>query len=103
MSVQGKWHVIKTPGYGMAGPNSYIVFDKNGGEFAFDCLTGAIHGTCEGEAVEFEWSGNDERDQAAGDGWAEMQRDSSLEGEICLQNGDEIPFIARRPTSSTAC
>jgi hypothetical protein len=31
-------------------------------------------------------------------------RSDSLEGEICLINGDDIPFIARRSkTSSTAC
>ena len=33
---------------------------------------------------------------ANGDGWAELQQDGSLEGEICLHNGDDIPFIARR-------
>jgi hypothetical protein len=39
-----------------------------------------------------------------GDGWAELQDDGSIEGEICLVNGDDIPFIARRSkTSSTAC
>jgi hypothetical protein len=33
-----------------------------------------------------------------------MQDDGSLEGEICLEGGDDTPFIARRPdTSSTAC
>jgi len=41
---------------------------------------------------------------AEGDGWAELHDDGSLEGEICLLNGDNIPFIARRSkTSSTAC
>jgi hypothetical protein len=41
---------------------------------------------------------------ASGDGWAELRDDGSLEGEICLLNGDDIPFIARRSkTSSTAC
>jgi hypothetical protein len=41
---------------------------------------------------------------ASGHGWAAMQDDGSLEGEICLEGGDDIPFVARRPdTSSTAC
>jgi hypothetical protein len=41
---------------------------------------------------------------AGGDGRAELQNDGSLEGEICLANGDGIPFIARRSkTSSKAC
>jgi hypothetical protein len=104
MSVRGKWRVVETPEYDMAGPGSYILFAKDGGEFALDCLTGSIHGRCEGDAVEFTWSGSEEMDTADGHGWAEKQDDGSLEGEICLEGGDDIPFIARRlATSSTAC
>jgi len=104
MSIRGKWRVVETPGYDMAVPGAYISFGKDGGEFAFDCLTGSIHGVCQGEAIAFDWEGNDEMEPASGDGWAELQPDGSLEGEICLQNGDDIPFIARRSkTSSTAC
>jgi hypothetical protein len=41
---------------------------------------------------------------AGDDGWVELQEDGSLEGEICLHKGDDIPFIVRRSkTSSTAC
>ena len=69
---------------------------KSGGEFVFDCLTGSIHGVCEGDAVEFTREGNDELEPASGRGWAELQDDGSLEGEICLHNGDDIAFIARR-------
>ena len=104
MSVLGKWRVVETPEYDMAGPGSFILFGENGGEFTLDCLTGSIHGRCEGDAVEFTWHGNNEMDEASGHGWAEFHDDGSLEGEICLQNGDDIPFIARRSTtSSTAC
>src|SRR6266700_7087544 len=50
------------------------------------------------------WQGNDEMEPAKGDGWAELQNDGSLEGEICLLNGDNVPFTARRSKiSSTAC
>jgi hypothetical protein len=88
----------------MAVPAAYILFNPDGGEFAFDCLTGSIHGACKGDSVEFEWDGNDEMEHASGHGWAEVQDDGSLQGEICLQHGDDIPFIARRQTtSSTAC
>jgi hypothetical protein len=104
MSVRGRWRVAETPDYAMAGPGSYILFAQNGGEFALDCLTGSIHGRCDGDAVEFTWDGSDEMEPASGHGWAEMQDDGSLEGEICLQGGNDIPFIARRSgTSSTAC
>jgi len=104
MSVRGKWRVVETPDYDMAGPGSYILFAVDGGEFALVCLTGSIHGRCEGDAVAFTWNGNDESEPATGHGWAEKLDDSSLEGEICLEGGDDIPFIARRSTtSSTAC
>ena len=96
MSVRGKWRVVEIPDYDMALLGAYILFGKNGRAFAFDCLTGSIHGVCEGDAVEFTWQGNDEMEPASGRGWAELQDDGSLEGEICLDNGDDISFIARR-------
>jgi hypothetical protein len=104
MSIRGKWRVVETPGYDMAGAGAFILFDEDGGEFAFDCLTGCIHGACDGDAVQFGWQGNDEMEPANGDGRAELRDDGSLEGEICLRDGDDIPFIAlRSKTSSTAC
>jgi hypothetical protein len=82
MSMRGKWRVVETPEYDMAGAGSYILFNEG----------------------QFTWEGNDEMEEANGHGWAELQHDGSLEGEIFLENGDEIPFIARRSTtSSTAC
>jgi hypothetical protein len=103
MSLRDR-RVVETPGYDMATGGSYILFDEHGGEFALDCLTGSIHGPCEGDAVEFEWDGSDEMDEASDDGYAKLQPDGSLKGKIRLQNGDDIPFIARRQkTSSTAC
>jgi len=104
MSVRGKWRVVETPEHDMAGPSSYIQSTETSGEFALDCLTGSIHGRCEGDAVEFTWDGNDEMEPASGHGWVEILDDQTLEGEICLEGGDDIPFIARRSaTSSTAC
>jgi hypothetical protein len=95
MLLTGRWRVVETPGYDMAGPGSYILFDEDGGEFTLDCLTGSIYGPCDGETVDFEWEGNNEMDEASGDGWAELRPDGSLQGEIHLRGGDEIPFIAR--------
>nr|WP_244553599.1 hypothetical protein [Nitrobacter vulgaris] len=78
----------------MALAGAYTLFDVAGCEFALDCCTGSIHRACLGDTVEL----------AEGDGWAELKDDSSLEGEICLLNGDNTPFIARRSkNSSTAC
>lgn len=103
MSVQGRWRVVETPGHDMVGPGACILFDEEGGECAFDCLTGSIHGACLAGDVEFDWKGNAEMEETGGHGWAELWSHGSLEGEICTDKGDDIPFIARRQTSATAC
>jgi hypothetical protein len=108
MSVLGKWRIVEMPDYvedyrDMMEP-AYILFEAPGiGEFAFGCVTGQIFSGGDTSAVEFSWTGNDERDEAQGDGWAELQPDGSLIGAICFHGGDEANFIARQWTSSTAC
>lgn len=109
MTLRGKWRIVEMPDYEADFPDlmepAYILFDsKGGGEFAFGCVTGHIWGAADADAVEFSWDGNDEMDEAHGDGWAELQSDGSLTGEICFHRGDEITFIANPwATSSTAC
>jgi hypothetical protein len=104
----GKWRIVEMPGFtddhlGMMEP-AYILFGAARGEFAFGCVTGAFAGCGDHAAVEFDWNGNDEMDEACGDGWAELQSDGTLVGEICFHGGDEVAFTARRwTTSSTAC
>jgi hypothetical protein len=94
--MRGKWRIVEMPDYDAdMTPAAYIVFDETGGEFAFGCVTGAIYGSCEGDAIEFTWDGNDEMEPASGHGWAELQDDGSLDGEICFNNGDEVIFTAR--------
>jgi len=107
--VKGKWRIVELPGYepdyaDMVEP-AYIRFDgRGGGEFAFGCVTAGIYEAGGKEHVEFRWGGSDEMDQVDGDGWAKLQPDGSLQGQICVHNGDEIDFIARPwTTSSTAC
>ena len=108
MTLQGKWRIVEIPDYeadfaDMMGP-AHIRFGSTTGEFAFGCVTGAIHGGANTDTVVFTWDGNDEMDEARGDGSAKIQPDGSLQGEINFHNGDDITFIARRwPTSSTAC
>ena len=107
MSVQGKWRIVEMADYEADFPDmvepAYILFGKTGGEFAFGCVTGQTFGGGNTDAVEFYWSGNDEMDDAQGDGWAELQSDGSLKGQICFHGGDDANFIARRKASSTAC
>lgn len=110
MSVAGKWRIVEMPGYPADYPDlvapAYILFEKKGGgEFAFGACTGQIWEASSAEAtsIDFSWDGSDEMDEVCGDGDAELQPDGSLHGEIRYRHGDELPFIARKWTSSTAC
>ncbi len=82
MSVLGKWRIIELPGYEADYADmvelAYILFNANGGEFAFGCVTGAFAVGGGHAAIEFDWNGNDEMDEARGSGWAELQADDSL-------------------------
>jgi len=107
--MKGKWRIVKMPGYTPNYPDmvepAYILFDGDGGgEFAFGCVTGAIHGACNTKKAAFSWTGNDETDEACGNGWAELQPNGWLKGQICFHGGDDADFIGRPwAASSTAC
>jgi hypothetical protein len=109
MSLKGKWRITSMAPWersflDMLEP-AYILFDGNDdGEFAFGCVTGQLHCRNTNTGVSFTWQGNDEMDQACGDGSAIRQQDGSLTGEIRFHNGDDSNFAARPwPNSSTAC
>jgi hypothetical protein len=51
---------------------AYILFGP-AGRVAFGCITDAFAGCGDRDAVEFDWDGNDEMDEAQGGGWAELQ------------------------------
>jgi hypothetical protein len=98
--MKGKWRIVEMPDYVEDYPDmmepAYIFLDgEGGGEFAFGCVTGSIYEAGEGDAIEFGWSGNDEMDEARGDGWVELQPDGSIIGQICFDRGDEADFTAR--------
>jgi len=51
----------------LMGP-AYIAFGSTGGAFSFGCVTGAFAGGSDHDAVQFDWDGNDEMDEACGHG-----------------------------------
>ncbi len=96
--MKGKWRITKMPDYDAGFPDmmepAYILFDgEGGGEFAFGCVTGAIHGAGDTDNVEFSWAGNDEMDEAAGDGWAELS-------PTAASTAKSASTTATKPTSS---
>jgi hypothetical protein len=110
MNLLGKWWIIAMPDYEEDYPDmvglACIHFGETSGEFASGCVTGQIHGGVDADAtaIEFSWTGNNEMDEASGDGSVELQPDGTLSGQIDFHNGDEIYFTASRwATSSTAC
>jgi hypothetical protein len=107
VTVLGRWRIVEMPDYTDDYPDmmepAYILFEATRGEFAFGCVTGQTFGGGDTTSIAFSWTGNDEMDEAQGDGWAELQPDGSITGAIRFHNGDEANFIARRDTSSTAC
>jgi hypothetical protein len=107
--MKGKWRITKIPHYTSDYPDmvepAFILFDsEGGGAFAFGCVTGQIYGAGNTNNLEFSWTGNDEMDEACGNGWAEIQPNGTLKGQICFLGADQVDFIAKPwKTSSTAC
>lgn len=78
-----------------------IEFAADGsGDFAFGCAAGQIFGAGDGNNVAFSWQGNDEMDKGQGNGWVEIQPESSISGRICFHGGDEADFADRKWTCS---
>jgi hypothetical protein len=77
--------------------------DQGAGEMAYGVLTAALDCAYTPSGFDFTWNGADEGDQVSGDGWAKLQEDGSLLGEISYHNGDETSFKALPwESSSTA-
>jgi hypothetical protein len=109
MSLKGKWRIVEMDAFDDDYPDlaepAYIEIDERGlGEMAFGALTAALDCAYTPSGFDFDWDGADEGDQVSGEGWAELQPDGSLLGEISWRNGDETSFKAVPwATSSTAC
>jgi hypothetical protein len=99
--MKGKWRIVSMAMWDkdfldMIAP-AYIAFDgEDSGEFAFGCINGSMACSLTDTDADFTWEGNDEMEPAAGEGWADLMPDGSLEGEISFQNGDESSFIATK-------
>ena len=77
--------------------SAYIEFRPGGlGEFKFGCVIAGLDCILYSDAAEFTWEGHDEMDPASGDGWAELDQDATITGEIGFHRGDESTFKARR-------
>jgi hypothetical protein len=97
----GKWRIVEMAAWDadavdLLGP-AYITFDQEGGgEFVFCAVTGGLDCVCAPNRIEFTWVGHDELDEASGAGFALLEDDGALSGEIRIHLGDRSTFKARR-------
>ena len=92
-----------TPDYPDMLDTAHITSHPDGtGSFALGCVNGYLRGTDNGTTAVFDWTGNDEMEEAAGDSIAELETDGALKGKIRFEHGDKATFIAQPSTSSTA-
>lgn len=106
--LAGKWRIVEMELWDrefidLLGPGFIRFDDQGGGEFRFGAVTGTLDCSYAKASIHFNWEVSDEMDEASGQGWAELQDDGSLNGEISFHHGDESSFIATSWTSSTAC
>jgi hypothetical protein len=81
-----------------------IFFDgKGGGEFACGCVTGAICGPGDSNAIEFSWDGNNEWTKLVATEGRDSARQLAQRPGL-LPNSDEANFLVRPwRTSLTTC
>jgi hypothetical protein len=97
----GKWRIVEMElwdtDYLDLVEHAYIRFERGGsGEFVFGVVTGGLDCDYTGKGVDFTWQGHNEMDEASGDGWAELEDNGNLTGEIKIHLSDESTFKARR-------
>jgi hypothetical protein len=69
---------------------------KGDGELRFGAVEAALQCSYATTSIDFTWHGSDEGDEVSGEGWAELDDDGSISGEISFDNGDETTFKAQR-------
>jgi hypothetical protein len=98
--LTGKWRIIEMELWDrdfidLLGPG-FIAFDGRGrGEFRFGAVDASMDCSDTPGGADFTWEGFDEMDESRGEGWADLQDDGSLVGEISFHNGDQSTFRAR--------
>ena len=101
----GRWRIIEMELWDkdfldMDVPAFIEIERRRGGRFQFGLVSGELDWRIEdhpgGKRLEFTWEGNDECDHACGSGWARLNVEGKLEGEIRFHQADRSGFLARR-------
>ena len=100
-SLRGKWRITEASQWDaeyldMVEP-AFILFGVPGtSEFHLGCMEASLDCAWSQTDVGFEFQGSDEGMEVSGEGWAEMDGDDGIVGEISFRDGDETTFKARR-------
>jgi len=101
----GKWRIIEMTDFNQKDVDmevkAYLAVERNeSGAFQFLLVRGDICGefsqTPDGSLFDFTWEGNDECDEAAGDGWIRSLDGKNAEGAIRFHCGDTHQFKAKK-------
>ncbi|MBE9563222.1 MAG: hypothetical protein IMF12_10215 [Proteobacteria bacterium] len=103
--IIGKWKITEMEQWNSDFINAqgmgYFEFnDTNQGSFIFGYVEGDIsfrkYETGEKLEIKYSWSGQDEMDEASGQGSFELINDDEIYGIICFHEGDESWVKAKR-------
>jgi len=103
MDFTGTWDVVSSPDFDaeylhLTG-EPCVVLRQNGdfvkGEYEFGVMSGTINGGAHSDFVDFSFGGEDENEEAFGEGEATLEGER-LTFELWHYHGDEYTFICER-------
>ena len=103
MDFTGTWDVVSSPDfdeeYLRLGGAPYVTFRQNGdfvgGEYEIGVMCGTINGGAHSDFIDFDFGGNDEMEEAFGEGQATLEGERLI-FELWQYHGDEWTFICER-------
>jgi|SRR5215210_4529324 len=103
MDFTGTWNVVSSPDFDdeylhLIG-EPYVTLRQSGdfvkGEYSIGVMSGTINGGAHSDVVDFSFGGEDENEEAFGEGEATLEGER-LTVELWHYHGDEYTFICQR-------
>jgi len=96
----GKWRITSSTMWDLralatCGP-AYFTFGHDNAEARLIAMELSLSCGFSNSMVHFDFSGSDEGMEVWGDGFAQLEDDGSITGELSFRDGDESQFTARR-------
>ena len=103
MDFTGTWDVVSSPDfddeYLRLGGAPYVTLRQNGefvkGEYEIGVMSGTINGGAHNDFIDFDFGGNDEMEEAFGEGQATLEGERLI-FELWPYHGDEWTFECER-------